>query len=93
MNFRKGPNVVIKVLVCIVLMPVLAAWVIPCHEDAPLHQGSPSHNDCCGGHSVPFLSSAAAAPQVSLSMTVFHPFDQQFVPKIFASDIYRPPRA
>jgi hypothetical protein len=83
----------IKVLVCILLIPVLAAWVIPCHEDAPLHQGASSHSDCCGGHSVPCLSSTAEAPQVPLSMTVFHSFDQQFIPKIFAVDIHRPPRA
>ncbi len=93
MKFWRGPHLAIKVLACMVLIPVLAAWVIPCQEKAPLHQGSPAHSDCCGGHSVPCLSSAHPAPQVFLAMTVFHPFDQHFVAKIFDSDIYRPPRA
>jgi hypothetical protein len=83
----------IKVLVWIVLLPVLATWVIPCHEDAPMCQGSPSHSDCCGGHSVPCLSSASSEPRVTLFTRFFHPFDKQFAREIFASDIYRPPRA
>jgi len=93
MLLLKGANSGIKLLVFVLLIPLLAAWVFPCHEGAPLHQGTSSHSDCCGAHSVPCLPSTSEVPQVSLSMTVFHAVDQQFIPKIFAADIYRPPRA
>jgi hypothetical protein len=94
MTLRKGSSVAIKTLVCILLIPILAAWVIPCHEDALVCQGSLSHSNCnCSGNLVPYLSTAFSAPQGTLSPAFFHPVDERFPQKIFASEIYRPPRA
>jgi hypothetical protein len=94
MILRKGASVAVKVLVCLVLIPVLAACVIPCHDDALVCQGSLAHSNCnCAGHLVPYLSSAFSAPQGAFLAAFFHPVDEHLPQKIFASEIYRPPRA
>jgi len=94
MTLRKGPPVAIKTLVCIVLISVLAAYVTPCHEDALVCQDSLTHSNCnCAGQLVPCLSSAFSAPQGTFSAAFFHPVVENLPQKIFASEIYRPPRA
>jgi hypothetical protein len=94
MTLRKGASVAIKTLVCIVLISILAAWVIPCHEDALVCEGSLAHSNCnCAGHLVPYLSSAFSAPQGTFPAAFFHPVDIHLPQKIFGSEIYRPPRA
>jgi hypothetical protein len=93
MYLKKGPSLLIKILVWVVFIPVLAAWVHPCHEDCSKCEGSYAHSSCCGAHLIPGLASSAAGLQVLLSATIFHIFDQQFTQKILHSDIYHPPRA
>lgn len=94
MTLRKGPPEAIKTLVCIVLISMLAAYVIPCHEDALVCQGFLTHSNCnCAGQLVPYLSSAFSAPQGTFPAAFFHPVDKHLPQKIFASEIYRPPRA
>jgi hypothetical protein len=93
MNFQKGPNLAIKLLVGIILIPVLAAWVFPCHEDCAKCQESDSHSNCCGGHLIPGLATPAMVFKVTLPGSLFPIFDQHFTQIVLHSDIYRPPRA
>jgi hypothetical protein len=94
MTLRKGSSVAIKMLVCLLLIPMLAAWVIPCHDDALVCQGSSAHSNCnCSGNLVPYLSPVVSAPQGTFPSSYFHPVDKHLPQKIFASEIYRPPRA
>ena len=82
------------VLVGLFLLPVLVlAWYIPCHADAHMCAGDCSHSECCGGHSMPLLSAANAAPMVREYNSPYHAFEEQPQLRIFASSIFRPPRA
>src|SRR5665811_1487235 len=81
-------------LVGLALLSTLAlAWFIPCHADVHRCGGDCAHSECCGGHSMPLLSAANPAPVVRHYFSPYHAIEEQPAPRIFASSIFRPPRA
>ena len=82
-------------LVGLVLLPMLVlAMVHICHADGG-HRcvGNCAHTQCCGAHSMPLLFAADVAPIVRNYVSPYHAVEKQPVLKIFASNIFRPPRA
>jgi hypothetical protein len=94
MKFSRGSRSLGMVLVGLFLLLLLTlAWVIPCHADVHRCEGDCAHSQCCGGHSMPLLSAAKAVPKVRHYFSAYHAIEEQPAPKIFASSIFRPPRA
>jgi hypothetical protein len=82
-------------LVALVLLPVLVlAMVHTCHADGG-HRcvGNCNHTQCCGAHSMPLLSAANPTPIIGQYVSPYHAVEEQAAQKIFASSIFRPPRA
>jgi len=68
-------------------------WFVPCHADVHSCSGDCAHSQCCGGHSMPLLSAANPAPIAGYYVSPYYAVEKQPAPKIFASSIFRPPRA
>jgi hypothetical protein len=76
----------------LILLSVLAlTWCIPCHAD--MCEGDCTHCECCCGHSMPFLSAANPAPIVRHFVSTYYAVEDQPARNLFASSIFRPPRA
>jgi hypothetical protein len=81
-------------LVGLALLSTLAlAWFTPCHADVHNCAGDCAHSQCCGGHSMPLLSAANPAPVVRHFVSPYHAVEEQPTRNVFASSIFRPPRA
>ncbi|MFA5110404.1 MAG: hypothetical protein WC443_03270 [Desulfobaccales bacterium] len=94
MNFARSSRSLVIVLVGLVLLPALVlAWLIPCHADSHNCAGDCAHSKCCGGHSMPLLCAASPAPVVSHYISPYQASEEQPAFLIFASSIFRPPRA
>jgi hypothetical protein len=82
------------VLAGLFLLPVLVlAWFIPCHADVHNCAGDCAHSRCCGGHSMPLLSAANPVPDISHFVSPYYVVEEQPAYNLFASSIFRPPRA
>ena len=75
------------------LLLLTLAWIIPCHADVHRCEGDCAHSQCCGGHSMPLLSAANPAPVVRHYISPYYATEEQPAFIIFASNIFRPPRA
>ena len=94
MKSSRGSRRLGIMLVGLALLSTLAlAWFIPCHADVHNCAGDCAHSQCCGGHSMPLLSAANPAPIVSHFVSPYHAVEEQPARNIFASSIFRPPRA
>ncbi|MGB8992087.1 MAG: hypothetical protein WCD80_08540 [Desulfobaccales bacterium] len=95
MKFSRGSRSLGMVLVGLVLLPVLVlAMVHTCHADGGHRcDGNCTHSECCGGHSMPLLAVANPVPIVRHSVSPYHAIEEQPTLRIFASSIFRPPRA
>ena len=81
-------------LVGLALLSTLAlAWIIHCHADVHTCAGDCAHGQCCGGHSMPLLSAANPAPIVRHFVSPYYAVEEQPARNVFASSIFRPPRA
>jgi len=87
----RNPGMVLVGLFLLLLLTL--AWIIPCHADVHRCEGDCAHSQCCGGHSMPLLSAAKAVPIVRHYFSPYHAIEEQPAPRIFASSIFRPPRA
>jgi len=81
----------------LVVLFLLSAFMLTgvnhCHADVHNCAGDCAHSECCGGHSMPLLSAAKAVPIVRHYFSPYHAIEEQPAPRIFASSIFRPPRA
>jgi hypothetical protein len=94
MKFSRGSRSLGMVLVGLVLLPVLVlAMVHTCHAYVHNCAGDCAHSECCGGHSMPLLPAANPAPIVSHFASPYHAVEEQPARNLFASSIFRPPRA
>ena len=95
MKVSRGSRSPGLVLVGLVLLPVLVLGLVHiCHADGGhICAGNCNHTQCCGAHSMPMLSEANPVPINGQYVSPFHAFEEQPVPKIFASSIFRPPLA
>jgi hypothetical protein len=75
------------------LLLLTLAWIIPCHADVQTCEGDCAQSECCGGHSMPLLSAVNPAPIIGQYISPYHAVEVQPTPRIFASSIFRPPRA
>ena len=80
-------------LVGFALLAALAlAWCIPCHADAHNCAGECPHSQCCGGHAMPLLFEVNPAPIISDYFSSCHAAEEQPVPSVLVSSIFRPPQ-
>ena len=81
------------VLVGLVLLPLLTlAWFIPCHADVHNCAGiAPTANAAAATRCL--LSAANPAPIVGHYVSPYHAVEEQPARNVFASSIFRPPRA
>lgn len=94
MKFSRGSRSLGMVLVGLVLLPVLVlAMVHTCHADVHNCAGGCAHSECCGGHSMPLLAVANPVPIVRHFVSPYHAVEEQPARNVFASSIFRPPRA
>ena len=87
----RNPGMVLVGLFLLLLLTL--AWFIPCHADVHKCAGDCAHSQCCGGHSMPLLSAANPAPIVRHFVSPYHAVEEQPARNLFASSIFRPPRA
>ena len=94
MKSSRGSRRLGIMLVGLALLSTLAlAWIIPCHADVHRCEGDCAHSQCCGRHSMPLLSAANPAPIVRHCVSSYHAVEEQLARNVFASSIFRPPRA
>jgi hypothetical protein len=87
----RNPGMVLVGLFFLLLLT--SAWIIPCHADFHSCEGDCAHSQCCGGHSMPLLSATNPVPIVSHFVSPYHAVEEQPARNVFASSIFRPPRA
>ena len=82
----RNPGMVLVGLFLLLLLTL--AWIIPCHADVHRCEGDCAHSECCGGHSMPLLSAANAAPMLRYFVSSYHAVEerprQQFLPPAFS---------
>ena len=94
MELSRTPRKLGIMLVGLALLSTLAlAWFIPCHADVHNCAEDCAHSECCGGHSMPLLSAANPAPMLQHFVSPYHAVEEQPAHNLFASSIFRPPRA
>lgn len=87
----RNPGMVLVGLFLLLLLTL--AWIIPCHADVHNCAGDCAHSQCCGGHSMPLLSAANPAPIIRHFVSPHYAIEEQPARNVFASSIFRPPRA
>jgi hypothetical protein len=95
MKFSRGFRSPGMVLVGLILLPMLvSAMVHTCHADGG-HKCAENcnHSQCCDAHSMPLLSTANPTPIIGRYVSPYYAVEEQPAPTIFASSIFRPPRA
>lgn len=95
MKFSRGSRSPVMLLVGLVLLPTLVlAMVHTCHADGGHRcDGNCNHSECCGSHSMPLLFAANPAPIIGQYVSSYDAVEEQPARNVFASSIFRPPRA
>ena len=94
MKSSRGSRRLGIMLLGLALLSTLAlTWSIPCHADVHRCGGDCAHSGCCGGHSMPLLFAADVAPMVKHFISPCYAVEEQPARIVFASSIFRPPRA
>lgn len=92
-SLRSSRNPGMMLVGLFLLLLLTLAWIIPCHADVHRCEGDCAHSECCGGHSMPLLSAANPAPMLQHFVSPYHAVEEQPARNLFASSIFRPPRA